>query len=154
YFDIINISSYDLILGTPWLFQHQIMIGLNPSTVVVGSVEAQPLRGESVTRIASWAMNMYDDQLDRVHDELLRYAEPICVEHIWHDLPLPPLHTINHTIPLIDAEKVYPWRPARCPEALRPQWIAKRDAYLCTSQWKQSTIMSTAPMLLIVKPGT
>lgn len=29
YFDIINISNYDVILGTPWLFQHQATIGLS-----------------------------------------------------------------------------------------------------------------------------
>ena len=28
YFDIINLSSYDLILGTPWLYQHQVCLGL------------------------------------------------------------------------------------------------------------------------------
>jgi hypothetical protein len=36
-FDIININSYDLILGTPWLYQHQAYIGLNPGRVVIGS---------------------------------------------------------------------------------------------------------------------
>ena len=36
-FDIININSYDLILGTPWLFQHQVCLGLNPGRVVLGS---------------------------------------------------------------------------------------------------------------------
>ncbi|KAJ3803844.1 hypothetical protein F5876DRAFT_3249, partial [Lentinula aff. lateritia] len=30
YFDIVNISNYDLILSTPWLFQYQVGIGLNP----------------------------------------------------------------------------------------------------------------------------
>jgi Retroviral aspartyl protease len=53
YFDIMNISNYNIIFGTLWLFQHQVTIGLNPIMVVVGSTESQPLRGESVTRIAS-----------------------------------------------------------------------------------------------------
>ncbi|KAF8220658.1 hypothetical protein L208DRAFT_1416363, partial [Tricholoma matsutake] len=35
------------------------------------------------------------------------------------DLLLPPLQAINHTVPLIDENKIYPWRPSRCPEALR-----------------------------------
>ena len=30
YLDVINLSGYDLILGTPWLFQHKITYGINP----------------------------------------------------------------------------------------------------------------------------
>jgi hypothetical protein len=36
-FDIVNLDNYDAILGTPFLFQHQIAIGFNPSRVIVGS---------------------------------------------------------------------------------------------------------------------
>ena len=43
-FDVINLNSYDLILGTPWMHQHQICIGFNPAHVVVGSNEALPLK--------------------------------------------------------------------------------------------------------------
>jgi hypothetical protein len=154
YFDIINISNYDLILGTPWLFQHRVTIGLNPSTVVIGSRESLPLKGELVTKIASRALTAYNDGVERIREHLMCYADPICVENIKHDLPLPPLRAINHTVPLIDEEQVYPWRPARCPEALRPQWIAKRDVYLRTGRWKLSTATSTAPMLMIMKSGT
>jgi Reverse transcriptase (RNA-dependent DNA polymerase) len=70
------------------------------------------------------------------------------------DLPLPPLRAINHTVPLIDENKIYPWRPSRCPEALRSQWAAKRDAYLRMGHWAMTTSASTAPMLMITKPGT
>ena len=28
-FDIINLNNYDLILGTPWMHQHQICLGFN-----------------------------------------------------------------------------------------------------------------------------
>jgi hypothetical protein len=78
-----------------------------------------------VTRIASRAMDTYNERVVEVREALYSYADPICVENINHDLPLPPLRAINHTIPLIDAERVYPWRPLRCPEPLRPQWVAK-----------------------------
>ena len=36
-FDIININNYDLILGTPWMYQHQICLGFNLERVVVRS---------------------------------------------------------------------------------------------------------------------
>ncbi|KAF8574980.1 hypothetical protein K439DRAFT_1641768 [Ramaria rubella] len=39
-FDIINLDSYDLILGTPFLFQHKVLMGFHPSQVAVGSNKA------------------------------------------------------------------------------------------------------------------
>lgn len=30
YFDVINLQNYDLVLGTLFLFQHKVMVGLNP----------------------------------------------------------------------------------------------------------------------------
>lgn len=53
YFDVINLSGYDLILGTPWLFQHQVTFGINPARVVVGSPMALPLSDGGVTQLAS-----------------------------------------------------------------------------------------------------
>jgi Retroviral aspartyl protease len=61
YFDIMNISSYYLILGCPWIYQHRVTLGLNPTTVVVGSDMSLPLNGDSVTRIALRAMEVYED---------------------------------------------------------------------------------------------
>lgn len=48
YFDVINLSGY-LILGTPWLFQHQVLFGINPSCVVIGSPKPLPLEGNGVS---------------------------------------------------------------------------------------------------------
>ncbi|KAG8908259.1 hypothetical protein FRB99_008324 [Tulasnella sp. 403] len=36
-FDIINLDNYDIILGTPFLYQHKVLIGFNPSRVAIGS---------------------------------------------------------------------------------------------------------------------
>ena len=36
-FDIININNYDVILGTSFMYQHQICLGFNPARGVVGS---------------------------------------------------------------------------------------------------------------------
>ena len=66
---------------------------------------------------------------------------------------LPPLRDINHTIPLIDESKTYPWRPSRCPEAFREQWAEKRDAYLKTGHWEITSARNMVPMLLIPKPN-
>ncbi|KAJ6577869.1 hypothetical protein B0H19DRAFT_1020353 [Mycena capillaripes] len=60
---------------------------------------------------------------------------------------LPLFRAINHTIPLIDKDKIYPWYPARCPEALREQWDMKWQTYLKAGHWEANTL----PMLLIPK---
>lgn len=78
-FDIVNLDSYDIILGTPFIYQHKILIGLNPTRVVVGSAEPEKIQGESVTTIKAAMV-----------DILCKKAE---------DTPLPPLREINHSIP-------------------------------------------------------
>lgn len=46
YFDVANLHwNYDLILGTPFLFQHKVMFGLNDYRVIVGSREPVPIKG-------------------------------------------------------------------------------------------------------------
>ncbi|KAJ6542400.1 hypothetical protein B0H10DRAFT_1673083, partial [Mycena sp. CBHHK59/15] len=90
--------------------------------------------------------------LEGARNELRKYALPIC--RVAHETTLPPLRAINHTIPLIDEKKIYPWRPSRCPEPLRAQWDAKRQAYLKSGRWRITNSGNTVPMLLIPKPKT
>jgi hypothetical protein len=56
-FDVMNIDGYDLILGTPFIWQHKILVGLNPSRVVVGSDTPIPIQsGDDVGVLASHAV--------------------------------------------------------------------------------------------------
>jgi hypothetical protein len=50
-FDVINLNSYDLILGTPWMHQHRICIGFNPAQIVIGSDDSQPLKVGNDTKL-------------------------------------------------------------------------------------------------------
>ena len=50
--DIINLNNYDVILGTPWMYQHQVCIGLNPARIVIGSEESLPINAGSVRATA------------------------------------------------------------------------------------------------------
>ncbi|KAG6875801.1 hypothetical protein C0993_007390, partial [Termitomyces sp. T159_Od127] len=70
YFDVINLSGYDLILGTPFLFQHLITFGINPPRVIVGSSQSVPMEGSGITQLASRAMKIYEQDLDTVREEL------------------------------------------------------------------------------------
>uniref|UniRef100_A0A0W0GB85 Putative polyprotein n=1 Tax=Moniliophthora roreri TaxID=221103 RepID=A0A0W0GB85_MONRR len=149
YFDIVNLSGYDIILGTPWLFSHKVRIGLNPSTVEIGSDMKLPIQGENVSEIQSQNIVIEEETLEATWQELKEYAKPICKTAA--DTPLPPLRVINHTIPLIDEEKVYSWRPSRCPQAFRSQWDQKRKDYTASGHWEVKTARNTMPMMLIPK---
>ena len=150
-FDIINVDSYDLILGTPFLFQHQILLGFNPSQVNVRSTESLPIRGTQVLVLESREMEVVTDHIESLREELRQYALPICKEAI--ETPLPPLRVINHAIPLIDEHKVYSWRPSRCPEQMKPLWRAKREDYLRTGRWEFRSGRNAVPMLMLKKPS-
>ena len=78
--------------------------------------------------VVSNAMEIVEDNLEQLHEELCKYARPLCRED--EDIPLPPFCAINHTIPLVDLGKVYPWHPSHCSEALHPLWATKHAAYL------------------------
>ncbi|KAF8208397.1 hypothetical protein K438DRAFT_2072545 [Mycena galopus ATCC 62051] len=45
-FDVCNLDAYDVVLGTPFLFQHKVAVGFNPTRVIIGSISPLPLEGE------------------------------------------------------------------------------------------------------------
>lgn len=149
-FDIINLNNYDAILGTPWLYQHQVCFGFNPARVLIGSDIVLPIKTGADTKMMVNALSLDEGKVEAAREELRRYAEPLCRD--VSETELPPFRVINHTIPLIDEKKTYPWRPSRCPEAFRAQWAEKRDAYLKSGRWKITSAGNTVPMLLIPKP--
>ncbi|RPD70279.1 hypothetical protein L226DRAFT_444096, partial [Lentinus tigrinus ALCF2SS1-7] len=152
YFDV-AVMNYDIILGTPFLYQHKVHLSMNPTKVVIGSKKSLPMAGAAQVRsLESCAVDLFQDRLEAARQELRQYAEPICRD--TSDAPLPPLRAINHTIPLKDESKIYHWRPSKCPDALRELWVEKRDAYLKSGRWKMSNARNTSPMLLLTKPGT
>ncbi|KAG2335750.1 hypothetical protein BDR05DRAFT_280929 [Suillus weaverae] len=107
----INLSCegqpYDLVLGTLFLFRHKVMIG---------SVDPLPMKGARVATLESRMSWVYEENLDKVREQLKELAQPLCA--------------INHTIPLIDEGKIYPRRLYCCPEPLRPRWADKRSSTL------------------------
>ncbi|KAJ2921646.1 hypothetical protein H1R20_g15446, partial [Candolleomyces eurysporus] len=149
-FDVINVSNYDLILGTPFLHQHQVCIGLHPARVVIGSNTSLPIRPGPDSRMVVSGVSLVTDEIAQARTLLMKEAEPLCKD--VDETPLPLLRAINHTIPLIDEKKIYPWRPSRCPEVFRTQWAEKQDMYLRSGRWEITSAGNTVPMLLIPKP--
>src|SRR6202034_892579 len=149
HFDIINLDNYDLILGTPFFYQHKVVIGFNPTQVGIGNNKAMPIEGEQVTKLTSMAADLLEEDLEKLRTELMEYASDICKDAT--ETPLPPMRAINHTIPLIDEKKIYSWRPSKCPDALKDLWRAKRDAYLKTGRWEIRSGINAMPMLMLKK---
>lgn len=147
---MINVNSYDVILGTPFLWQHQVMVGFNPARVIVGSKTSLPIEQHAETRPAVNALDFEDAEMAHARGELLAYAEPLCKS--VEETELPPLRAINHTIPLINENAVYHWRRSTCPEKFRGQWKEKYNTYLASGRWEATTATNAIPMLLIPKP--
>ena len=129
-----NLDNYDVILGTPFLYQHQVLVGFNPTRVVIGSAESREMRGDEVNVVSSAAADVVEEDLQKIRVMLKAEAQDLCPD--TSKTALPPFRTVNHTIPLIDEDKVYRYRPARCPEALKSQWREKRDAYIANGRWR------------------
>ena len=84
-FDIINPSSYDLILGTPFVYQQKVLIGLNPTRVIIGSICALPIERSVRVRTA----RLREENLDNVQECLDEKATPLCKTAA--ETPFPPL---------------------------------------------------------------
>ncbi|KAG8908260.1 hypothetical protein FRB99_008325, partial [Tulasnella sp. 403] len=96
--------------------------------------------------------DIVEDKLHEIREMLKSEAQDLCKSVLETDLP--PFRAVNHTIPLVDEDKVYPWRPARCPEALKPLWREKKAAYVKTGRWRVATGTNACPLLIIKKrPG-
>ncbi len=132
------------------MYQHQVCVGFNPARILIGSNHSLPIKHGSESKPLANAINFEPDAVEAAREELRCYADPLCKE--VDETELPPLRVINHTIPLIDESKTYPWRPSKCPEAFRQQWAEKRDAYLKSGRWEITSAGNTVPMLLIPKP--
>ena len=74
-FDIINSNSYDLILGTPWMYQHQVRLGFNPPHIIIGSDEAQALIDSVDTKLMISAITPEEQAVEDAQIELQRDNE-------------------------------------------------------------------------------
>ena len=151
-FDIANLDNYDVILGTPFIYQHKVVVGLNPPCVVVGSKEPTKMNGPDVVTISSAAADLLDNGIEEIRRQLRTEADDLCPD--TSKTALPPLRAVNHTIPLIDPKKIYRFRPSKCPEAFRDQWRMKKNAYLETGRWRTATGHNAIPLLMIPKVST
>ncbi|TFK16746.1 hypothetical protein FA15DRAFT_683670 [Coprinopsis marcescibilis] len=113
-FHVINVSNYNMILGTLFLYQHQVYMGLNPARAMIGSEVSLPIEQGVETKPVISSIEYDDPKVKEARALLTKLAEPLCKG--IEETGLPPMHVINHEIPLLDVDKVYSWRLSRCLE--------------------------------------
>ncbi|KAG1855335.1 hypothetical protein DFJ58DRAFT_880844 [Suillus subalutaceus] len=88
-FDIANLESYDVILGMPFLYQHQVLLGFNPPEIKIRSIDPLPICGSQTQILELRETSLSTDMIDAYSNELCDYAQDICKEAV--ETPLPPL---------------------------------------------------------------
>ncbi|KAG0697909.1 hypothetical protein DFH29DRAFT_878387 [Suillus ampliporus] len=86
-FDIANLETYDVILGMPFLYQHQVLLGFNPSEIKIRSLDPLPIRGSQTQVLELKGSSLQPDIIEAYREDLRKYAKDICLEAI--DTPLP-----------------------------------------------------------------
>jgi hypothetical protein len=64
-----NLSGYDMILGTSWLFQHKVNVVLNPTRVFVGSADSLPLQRIATAKVHTGAVGLEEDVLQAARED-------------------------------------------------------------------------------------
>ena len=70
--------------------------------------------------IKSAGTSLLEDELTKLRSKLRQEAEDLCANPL--KTTLPPFRVVNHTIPLMDEQKIYWFRQSTCPEAFKEQW--------------------------------
>src|SRR5438309_11312430 len=77
-FDVANLDNYDVILGTPFLFQHSVRLSFNPYGVYIGSAKSLPLDGENVIHINSLSADIWGMRIAELRETLREEAKAVC----------------------------------------------------------------------------
>jgi hypothetical protein len=83
-FDVGNIANYDVILGTPWLFQHSVRLSFNPSSVYIESKRALPMEGSSVIQLNSISTDIFEARIVERIGVLLLALPPMVASRTFY----------------------------------------------------------------------
>lgn len=121
-----------------------------PSQITLGTNVAALVQGIQVAIIPSKMADILEGHLAMLWKQLQEKARDLCKNPV--EMPLPPLRAINHSIPLINKNKVYSWRPIKCPDAMKFLWREMKAEYLKSGRWKVSAGQNALPLLILWKP--
>ncbi|EJD49909.1 hypothetical protein AURDEDRAFT_160931 [Auricularia subglabra TFB-10046 SS5] len=86
-FDIANLDNYDLILGTPFLWQHSVAIGLNPTRVLIGNAKPLTIHGSEVFSLSASAAIVEEERLEELRKQPKHECEDLCKDAWLTELP-------------------------------------------------------------------
>ncbi|KZV87553.1 hypothetical protein EXIGLDRAFT_620526, partial [Exidia glandulosa HHB12029] len=144
YFDVVNLERYDAIVGLPFLWSAKAVLEFS---------------GEGALTLYGVKFDLADSDfaVPRVLRAIKDKPEPTAAHGQIQDLigpipaKLPPLREVNHSINFVDTKITYPVRRAKCPDALKPQLLAKIERYMDAGWWAPTVSQSAPPLLCIPK---
>lgn len=98
--DVANIDHYDIVLGTPFLWQHSVLLGFNPTRIVIGSNASKPMSGSDMIIYRGARATVTQQSIENLRKTVFSDAQDLFKEAAT--TPLPPMRAINHEIPLKD----------------------------------------------------
>ncbi|KAK0211841.1 hypothetical protein IW262DRAFT_1233706, partial [Armillaria fumosa] len=124
YVDVVNIDRYDLLIGTPFMHQHGVVLDFKRKCVCIDGIDipAEILPTMGKTHDARHTNLDVDDDIERLRQHW--YEE---YEELLQGVPegMPPWRIVNHEIPLVDNNARYHYHLPRCPNALRSEFDEK-----------------------------
>ncbi|KZV91214.1 hypothetical protein EXIGLDRAFT_615939, partial [Exidia glandulosa HHB12029] len=144
YFDVVNLERYDVIMGLPFLWTAKAVLDFS---------------GEGTLELYGVKFDLRDSEfavptvVRAIRDRIDYTASPAHVAHLIGPIParLPPLREVNHSINFVEEKITYPVRRAKCPDALKPQLLAKIERYMDAGWWAPTVSQSAPPLLCIPK---
>jgi hypothetical protein len=62
----------------PWLYQHKVCIGLNPSQIIISCDNPELIHKGQITKLMVHALSTDEQLVETARAALHRHAEPLC----------------------------------------------------------------------------
>jgi Retroviral aspartyl protease len=80
-------QHFDIILETPWLYQHKVCIGLNQAHIIIGCNDPDLIQQGQDTKLMLHALDTDKHTIEAARLELQWQVEPLCHDVDKMDLP-------------------------------------------------------------------
>ncbi|KAF9440766.1 hypothetical protein P691DRAFT_686537, partial [Macrolepiota fuliginosa MF-IS2] len=146
YVDIANFDCYNMIIGTPFMHNHNVVLDLAKN-----KKRQQYQRSQMRNRLR----NHYSTTPQSKHLNIPNLRKQWFKEFkdVMKGPPdeLPLFREVNHKIRLIDKNKRYHYYSPQCPHSLCSEFHQKLNQYINTKWWEPQSVDQAAPLLCIPK---
>ncbi|KAK0214973.1 hypothetical protein IW262DRAFT_1239611, partial [Armillaria fumosa] len=151
YVDVVNIDRYNLLIGTPFMHQHGVVLDFKCKCVCIGGIdipaEILPAHNPKVDKGKQKDTNLdADDDIECLWQHWYEEYEEL-LQGVLEGMP--PWRIVNHEILLVDDNARYHYHLPRCPNALRSEFDKKVAQYTHAGWWELTSVSQAAPMMCI-----